>query len=68
MTEPQFVKNHRGIDQGADLPQDLLEGMYRRIQVRTCLLCRLALFGFVFCLFWAEVRVTLVRRVVMPST
>lgn len=34
MTEAQFVKNHRGIDQGKDPPKDLLEGMYRRIKVR----------------------------------
>lgn len=34
MTEAQFVKNHRGIDQGKDPPKELLEGMYRRIKVR----------------------------------
>ncbi len=33
MTEAQFVKNHRGIDQGQDPPKELLEGMYRRIKV-----------------------------------
>lgn len=33
MTEAQFVKNHRGIDQGKDPPKELLEGMYRRIKV-----------------------------------
>lgn len=34
MTEAQFVRNHRGIDQGKDPPKDLLEGMYRRIKVK----------------------------------
>lgn len=34
MTEAEFVKNHRGIDQGNDPPKELLEGMYRRIKVR----------------------------------
>lgn len=34
MTEAQFVKNHRGIDQGKDPAKELLEGMYRRIKVR----------------------------------
>lgn len=34
MTEAQFIRNHRGIDQGNDLPEDLLIGMYRRIRVR----------------------------------
>lgn len=34
MTESQFVRNHRGIDQGQDPPKELLEGMYRRIKVR----------------------------------
>lgn len=38
MTEAQFVKNHRGIDQGKDLAKELLEGMYRRIKVRLRLL------------------------------
>lgn len=33
MTEAQFIKNHRGIDRGKDPPQDLLEGMYRRVKV-----------------------------------
>lgn len=34
MTEAQFVRNHRGIDQGEDPAKELLEGMYRRIKVR----------------------------------
>lgn len=34
MTEAQFVRNHRGIDQGKDPAKELLEGMYRRIKVR----------------------------------
>lgn len=34
MTEDQFIRNHRGIDQGNDLSEDLLIGMYRRIRVR----------------------------------
>lgn len=34
MTEAQFVRNHRGIDQGNDPAKELLEGMYRRIKVR----------------------------------
>ena len=33
MTEAQFVKNHRGVDQGLDPPKELLEGMYRRVKV-----------------------------------
>lgn len=33
MTEAQFVKNHRGVDQGLDPPKALLEGMYRRVKV-----------------------------------
>lgn len=33
MTEAQFVKNHRGVDQGMDPPKALLEGMYRRVKV-----------------------------------
>lgn len=33
MTEAEFVRNHRGIDQGKDLPKDMLEGMYRRVKV-----------------------------------
>ncbi|CBN74515.1 pleckstrin homology (PH) domain-containing protein [Ectocarpus siliculosus] len=32
MTEAEFVKNHRGIDQGKDPAKELLEGMYRRIK------------------------------------
>ncbi|CAM9587992.1 unnamed protein product, partial [Phaeothamnion confervicola] len=32
MTMEQFVNNNRGIDQGADLPRDLLSGMYRRLR------------------------------------
>lgn len=34
MTEAQFVRNHRGIDQGKDPPKEMLEGMYRRIKVK----------------------------------
>lgn len=34
MTETQFVRNHRGIDQGKDPAKELLEGMYRRIKAR----------------------------------
>lgn len=33
MTETQFVRNHRGIDQGKDPPKEMLQGMYRRIKV-----------------------------------
>eukprot|EP00903_Cladosiphon_okamuranus_P016855 g15543.t2 len=32
MTEAQFVRNHRGIDQGNDPARELLEGMYRRVK------------------------------------
>ncbi|CAB1113426.1 unnamed protein product [Ectocarpus sp. CCAP 1310/34] len=32
MTEAEFVKNNRGIDQGKDPAKELLEGMYRRIK------------------------------------
>ncbi|CAM9208119.1 unnamed protein product, partial [Hapterophycus canaliculatus] len=32
MTEAQFVKIHRGIDQGKDPPKEMLQGMYRRIK------------------------------------
>eukprot|EP00292_Cryptomonas_paramecium_P010586 CAMPEP_0113698514 /NCGR_PEP_ID=MMETSP0038_2-20120614/22754_1 /TAXON_ID=2898 /ORGANISM="Cryptomonas paramecium" /LENGTH=332 /DNA_ID=CAMNT_0000621689 /DNA_START=183 /DNA_END=1178 /DNA_ORIENTATION=- /assembly_acc=CAM_ASM_000170 len=31
MTKEQFVRNNRGIDDGKDLPRDLLESMYDRI-------------------------------------
>lgn len=33
MTMAQFVKNHRGIDQGHDPPREILEAMYKRIRV-----------------------------------
>lgn len=39
MTESQFVKNHRGIDQGKDPDHELLKGMYRRIKVSHVLFC-----------------------------
>eukprot|EP00903_Cladosiphon_okamuranus_P013590 g12657.t1 len=38
MTEVQFVRNHRGIDQGMDPPKELLEGMCRRIKANEILM------------------------------
>lgn len=32
MTLEEYIRNHRGIDQGRDLPRELLEGIYQRVQ------------------------------------
>lgn len=31
MTKPQFIRNNRGINQGEDLPEDYLSGLYDEI-------------------------------------
>ncbi|KAH9582203.1 Sec7 domain [Trypanosoma melophagium] len=38
MTLEQFIRNNKGIDDGKDLPQHLLEGIYQRITTREILL------------------------------
>ena len=34
MTKDQFIRNNRGIDNGDDLPANLLEQIYNRIQAK----------------------------------
>jgi hypothetical protein len=39
MSEPDFVRNNRGIDDGEDLPQGLLKGIYQRVKAEEFQCC-----------------------------